>query len=471
MVQQDTPFGLTLLSVGSDFLGSRLLACLTSTTLLQHATEEFSRRLGTIEQVAATMLSSDSNNQHVIEFRRAGTATIVIQRKRLDTEAASVLASQLVQFLRENGAQKIVMVGSITSAGRGVYHHSAGNGSKTDEGMQVLSEQTTIGDHTTSMMMHLLRVLSVSHELYCVGAAPKPGDQPNETVKILGQKIVSILSEGSEKVEVNWDQFKRITYRKEDLGNKGETISQLYIGVIFDLGGVVLASPFPAIKSFEQQHHLPQGFISRVIKAGGAEGAFSRFERSEIDLDGFDALFTKECERAYSSTSKSPYPAGATGRAFIVELDHMFQTIRPEMVQAILTLRENGIKTCAVTNNYYSDADNLSHEYSEDFLNQARPVDQESGQLSGAAPLPFHFSKSREAKINKPDQRIYHMAAEDMQLAFQDLIFLDDLGTNLKSGGELGMRTIKVEDHRKALTELEQLLNLKLFTRTPTSKL
>jgi putative hydrolase of the HAD superfamily len=49
-----------------------------------------------------------------------------------------------------------------------------------------------------------------------------------------------------------------------------------------------------------------------------------------------------------------------------------------------------------------------------------------------------------------------------MQVEASSVIFLDDLGINLKPARELGMRTIKVEDPTVALQELEDLLGIDL---------
>ncbi len=45
---------------------------------------------------------------------------------------------------------------------------------------------------------------------------------------------------------------------------------------------------------------------------------------------------------------------------------------------------------------------------------------------------------------------------------FPQVVFLDDLGQNLKPARELGMATVKVEDPRTAVRELEHLLCIQL---------
>lgn len=46
--------------------------------------------------------------------------------------------------------------------------------------------------------------------------------------------------------------------------------------VAFDMGGVVIPSPFEIFGRFEAQHGLPKGAIGSAIRAGGDQGnAFS----------------------------------------------------------------------------------------------------------------------------------------------------------------------------------------------------
>ena len=52
--------------------------------------------------------------------------------------------------------------------------------------------------------------------------------------------------------------------------------------------------------------------------------------------------------------------------------------------------------------------------------------------------------ESARVKMRKPEARIYHYILEKLQVAPQEIVFLDDLGENLKAAKQLGIRTIKV---------------------------
>lgn len=57
---------------------------------------------------------------------------------------------------------------------------------------------------------------------------------------------------------------------------------------------------------------------------------------------------------------------------------------------------------------------------------------------------------------------------DSLLFLFLQVVFLDDLGINLKSARNLGMTTIKVQLPDDAIKQLEQILQIKL---TPNSKL
>jgi putative hydrolase of the HAD superfamily len=66
--------------------------------------------------------------------------------------------------------------------------------------------------------------------------------------------------------------------------------------------------------------------------------------------------------------------------------------------------------------------------------------------------------ESRVLGVRKPDPRFYELACSAVGVAPDEVVFLDDLGVNLKPARALGMRTIKVTDPDQALAELEEIL-------------
>lgn len=90
-------------------------------------------------------------------------------------------------------------------------------------------------------------------------------------------------------------------------------------------------------------------------------------------------------------------------------------------------------------------------------------------------PLFDIFVASAEVGLRKPQREIYELAlsridaydkergGEGVKMA--DILFLDDIGENLKTARQLGMRTLKVRlgQTRIAVKELERLLGMELI--------
>jgi putative hydrolase of the HAD superfamily len=205
--------------------------------------------------------------------------------------------------------------------------------------------------------------------------------------------------------------------------------------VIFDLGGVVLPSPLDVFRAYEARHGLPHRFLSEVVIQTGEHGAWSRFERGELDPDGFAAAFQVEC-------------ADAGG---VVVVSDLLAEIsrgsgpRPEMLRALHEIREHGLRTAALTNNWHSgDGSQMGTHHPE------------------MVALFDLVVESAVEGLRKPDPRIYELVCARLGVEPQESVFLDDLGVNLKTARALGMTTIKVGDPAVALAELETVLGFGL---------
>ena len=203
-----------------------------------------------------------------------------------------------------------------------------------------------------------------------------------------------------------------------------------YRAVIFDLGGVVVGSPLHAIASYERDTGIPAGSINRIVVATGPGGAWSRLERGELTLDDFYPAFEADCD-AHGCRISARTMMGLVAESTLP---------RPAMLEAIRRIRVAGLLAAAVTNNWVTE-------------------DEGMGVLR-----PFFdvYVESAVVGIRKPDPRIFHLACEQLGVVPRQVVFLDDIGSNLKSARELGMTTIKVVDPEEALAELESALGLPL---------
>ena len=161
--------------------------------------------------------------------------------------------------------------------------------------------------------------------------------------------------------------------------------------VLWDFGGVILASPFAAFAACERRN----GLLRRIAAADPDDNAWARLERSGIGLERFCALFEAEA-RALSAR----------------------------------------YETARLTDNFRG-------------AGPRPPAVAEVVRLFDAV------FESRELGVRKPDPRFYALACERLGVSFAESVFLDDLGVDLKPARALGIRTIEVTDPDSALAELE----------------
>jgi putative hydrolase of the HAD superfamily len=205
--------------------------------------------------------------------------------------------------------------------------------------------------------------------------------------------------------------------------------------VIWDFGGVLTTSPFEAFTRFETERGLPADIIRRTNAANHLENAWAKFERAEVDIETFDALFATE-SRALG--------AEVRGRDVLPLLQG---DLRPEMVEALKRINAK-FKTGCITNNLPANA-----------------IGSQSGRtlyVAEVMALFDHVIESAKIGLRKPDPRIYRIMVEALKVDPNHCVYLDDLGVNLKPAREMGMTTIKVVSAAQAISELEAATGLVL---------
>jgi putative hydrolase of the HAD superfamily len=203
--------------------------------------------------------------------------------------------------------------------------------------------------------------------------------------------------------------------------------------VLWDFGGVLSSSPFDAFERYERERGLPAGFLRGVNATDPDSNAWARLERNELDLDSFDIAFASE-SRALG------HEVG--GREM---LGLLAGELRPEMFRAVRRCREAGLLTALLTNNVVPMGGDWMAAIS-DPLEELFDVVVESSKTG----------------VRKPEPAAYELVLSELAVAADEVVFLDDLGINLKPARALGMATIKVTDPASALTELEMCLGLSL---------
>jgi putative hydrolase of the HAD superfamily len=199
--------------------------------------------------------------------------------------------------------------------------------------------------------------------------------------------------------------------------------------VLFDVGGVILTSPFDAFAGYEAERGLRDGFIRGLNTTNPDTNAWAKLERSDVTFDEFCDLFEGEARAAGGELDAREVMVLLAGE------------LRPAMVEALRRCHER-LKTGMLTNNWMHD-----------------------GEGSPFQLLRPHFDvvvESSKVGIRKPEPAFYELACEQLAIEPAEAVFLDDIGANLKPARAMGMTTIKVTDPDKALAELEDVVGFPL---------
>jgi putative hydrolase of the HAD superfamily len=203
-----------------------------------------------------------------------------------------------------------------------------------------------------------------------------------------------------------------------------------FTAVFWDFGGVILSSPFDAFNEYERRNGLPIDFIRTINSRNPDSNAWALIERQEVDPAEFDQLFAAESEAAGHRV-----PGGDV-------LAMLGGAVRPEMVTALDRAIEAGFVTACLTNNVSSD--------------HSRP------EVDAVMARFHHVIESSKVGCRKPEPEFYEMACTAASVEPQQVVFLDDLGINLKPARAMGMTTIKVLSADQAISDLSATLGIPL---------
>ncbi|CAK7272541.1 hypothetical protein SEPCBS119000_005178 [Sporothrix epigloea] len=265
--------------------------------------------------------------------------------------------------------------------------------------------------------------------------------------------------------------------------------------ILFDIGGVCVASPFQTILDYELSLGIPPGWINFSISQTAPNGFWHRLERGHIPLDAaflagftrdlndearwqafYQAAYQKRKGKADELPLAAPPKPNVDGELLFNRMMRAADVPDPWMLPALQTLSSSGRYILAALSNTVIFPP--GHElHSDNFF--AHPVRR----------LFDVFISSAHVGLRKPEPAIYQMALRETNAYAQkmasttrgmangwkhgvtasDILFLDDIGENLKFAKEQGFRTLKVELGRsyEAVDRLEEITGLKLHGSYP----
>uniref|UniRef100_A0A7M4E5D6 Epoxide hydrolase 2 n=1 Tax=Crocodylus porosus TaxID=8502 RepID=A0A7M4E5D6_CROPO len=191
---------------------------------------------------------------------------------------------------------------------------------------------------------------------------------------------------------------------------------------------------------------ISRNFLASVILEAGATGPYGRLMTGQITLSQLVTELDEDCKKAAAAAEIFLPEKFSVAQIFGDFLDE--GRLNTPLLDAAVTLRKNGFKTCVLTNNW---------------------IDDSLWKGTVALILPLlrrHFDlviESCRIGLQKPDPKIYEYALRMLEAEPHEVIFLDDIGTNLKPAREMGIATILFRDLEMALKELQDLSGVQLL--------
>lgn len=243
--------------------------------------------------------------------------------------------------------------------------------------------------------------------------------------------------------------------------------------LLFDIGGVCVVSPFKAILEYERQHNIATGYINYSIRELTPDGAWHKLERGDIPNDSnFMRMWKSDIERSdvWAKFNREKLGKQKAPPVPNVDTESLYWTMMgtarandPFMYPALVRLKAAGWKLVAMSNTTIYPEGHAFNEKGPDDVREIFDI----------------FVSSAHVGMRKPNRDIYEYTlgrirerwGEDIQPA--DVLFLDDIGENLKMGKKVGFGTIRVFLGKTddAVRELEKATGEQLLEVTAKAKL
>lgn len=272
--------------------------------------------------------------------------------------------------------------------------------------------------------------------------------------------------------------------------------------ILFDIGGVVVVSPFQAILNYETENKIPVGYINYAIQKGPHEtGAWQLIERGEVELNddwfvSFQAQLSRpEIWREYLARIVQKQTLGGAGGSAIegghppevpaIDAKKLFWRMMkmsrepdPYMYPALRKLQESGQFVLGAFSNNVTFPTNILDDEGVLFTKELQHRPHPNPYANDSTDMTTNFDiflGSAAVGVRKPDPEAYRLATREMskiseskgkgKITEGEVLFLDDIGINLKFAKKTGLRTIKVNlgQTKDAVQELEEATGMRLL--------
>ena len=195
--------------------------------------------------------------------------------------------------------------------------------------------------------------------------------------------------------------------------------------ILWDYGGVLTESPIKNFQKFENDNNYSLHTIVKINSNNKYNNAWAQLEKDEISIEKFSNLFREEAKQFGIQN---------------INTDKLLECLNVKLNIRMVELLENISKyyTCVcLTNNFKkmgsSDFENIKHNFSL-------------------------IIESSKIGFRKPEKQIYKHVLEVLKVNAKEILFIDDLGINLKPARELGFYTYKFTDTDKTISYIKNML-------------
>ena len=197
--------------------------------------------------------------------------------------------------------------------------------------------------------------------------------------------------------------------------------------IIWDYGGVLTESPVKNFNKFEKKFNYNLNTIIKINSYNKFNNAWAKFEKNMISLHEFSMLFKEE--------------AKAFG---IVDIDVnellkcLDVKLNKEMIELLQEVSECYTSICLTNNFKYINSNNFKSI--KGYFN--------------------NIFESSNLAMRKPEKEIYTHVLKDLNVNAKEVLFIDDLGINLKPAKLLGFHTYKFINTKTTIAYIKNLLKI-----------
>tara|TARA_S200000501_G_C20623924_1_gene655835 strand:+ start:208 stop:837 length:630 start_codon:yes stop_codon:yes gene_type:complete len=202
--------------------------------------------------------------------------------------------------------------------------------------------------------------------------------------------------------------------------------------ILWDFGGVLTKSPIKKFLEYEKDSGVEPGTIVKINSHNSFNNAWAKLEKNLINKKQFTQLFLEEAKKIEISCKLDIEKL----------LNCLDLELNTEMVNYFLKIRKKFPCAC-LTNNISESIKPKINIHFKKFKKY------------------FSFSfESSKLGLRKPEKEIYEYVLDTLNLRPENILFLDDLGINLKPAKAIGFKTYKVINNEDTKLYLNKLLGL-----------